>query len=65
MIVISSEAGKRLARAKAAYERWQDRGAKGETTGAALRMEYAKAAGQVADELIAQGFHQDGEEEAR
>lgn len=61
MIVISSEAGKRLAQAKAAYERWQARGAKGETTGAALRMEYAKAAAQVADELIAQGFHQDGE----
>ncbi|MCT8506161.1 hypothetical protein [Chromohalobacter moromii] len=65
MIVISSEAGKRLAQAKAACDRWYACGARGETTGAALRLEYAEAAGKVADELIAQGFHQGGEGEVQ
>lgn len=62
MQYISSQAGTRLARAAAALDRWRDRGEKGDTTGMALRVEYAKAARQVADELIEQGFHDlDGE----
>ena len=62
MLMISSEAGARLAKAAAALDRWHNRGAKGDTTVVALRVEYAEAARQVADELIAQGFDRMEEE---
>lgn len=62
MQMISSKAGARLAKAAAALDRWRDRGVKGDTTGMELRLEYAEAARQVADELIANGYHDlDGE----
>ena len=57
MMTITSKAGARLAKAAAALDRWHNRGEKGDTTGVALRLEYAEAARQVADELIEQGFH--------
>ncbi|MGE4534676.1 hypothetical protein [Halomonas sp.] len=57
MMTITSKAGARLARAAAALDRWHNRGAKGDTTAVALRVEYAEAARQVADELVEQGFH--------
>lgn len=61
MIMIDSKAGQRLAKAKAAIDRWKARGGKGETTGHALRCEYASASISLANELIADG-HADAED---
>lgn len=50
--------GVRLAKAKAALDRWRNRGGKEGTTAVMLRAEYADAAAAVADELVKQGLHE-------
>ena len=71
MMTISSPAGRRLARAKAALDALDDIAARpavqlsDEETQALLgaNWEWAQAANEVADELIAYGFHEmDGED---
>ena len=64
MIVISSEAGKRLAKARELVlkSREQDMPVIDRYR---IHGEFEEAAEALADELIAQGFHQDGEGEAQ
>lgn len=58
MMSISSKAGKRLAKAKAELDMWKALGGKGDPYGRMLRKSLDYAADEVANELIAAGFHE-------
>jgi hypothetical protein len=57
MIMISSKAGQRLAKAKAALEKWRHTGEAGGAHPSRLKDEFGHASTALAEELIADRHH--------